>query len=105
MCEPAGPSMPSAPLRRGGAAVLVAIPVFLIRIYQRLISPFLPRLCRFSPSCSQYAVEALKARGLWVGSLLAAYRVLRCNPFCRSGFDPVPSAGLRTFGEPRNASQ
>ena len=64
-------------------------PIVCIRIYQRLLSPLLPRLCRFHPSCSRYAVEALEVRGLVRGSLLALWRILRCNPFSKGGFDPV----------------
>jgi len=63
--------------------------IFLVRCYQALISPFLPPTCRFEPTCSQYAIEALRKKGLIKGSLLAAWRILRCNPFCRGGYDPV----------------
>ena len=62
-----------------------------IRFYQRRISGGLPPACRFAPSCSQYAYEAIETRGLGRGSLLAAWRLLRCNPFNAGGFDPVPA--------------
>jgi putative membrane protein insertion efficiency factor len=63
--------------------------IFLIRCYQRLISPVLPPRCRFDPSCSAYAIEAIQKKGILRGALLAAWRLLRCNPFCRGGHDPV----------------
>jgi putative membrane protein insertion efficiency factor len=63
----------------------------LIRFYQRRISPAFPRRCRFSPTCSQYALEAIEKYGAWKGGWLAVWRLLRCNPFNRGDyFDPVP---------------
>ena len=71
----------------------------LLRGYQRCISPALPPSCRYVPSCSHYALEAVELHGALRGSLLAAWRVLRCHPFARGGYDPVPPrkhlAGLR----------
>ena len=64
--------------------------LWLIRLYQRYISPGLPRRCRFSPTCSQYALDAIERFGAIRGTLLAVWRILRCNPFCRGGYDPVP---------------
>lgn len=64
--------------------------VVLIRFYQYCISPFVPKVCRFEPSCSVYAVEALRKHGILRGSWLAARRILRCNPWGGSGYDPVP---------------
>ena len=64
-----------------------------IRLYRRFLSPLKPPLCRFSPTCSQYAVEAIEGHGVLKGLALASWRVLRCNPFCRCGHDPVPPAG------------
>ena len=63
----------------------------LIRIYQRVLSPLKQPTCRFYPSCSEYSVQALKQRGLLVGTLLGLWRIVRCNPLCRCGYDPVPS--------------
>ena len=63
--------------------------VMLIRLYQILISPLLPPACRFVPSCSQYFIEALQKKGLIRGTILGCYRILRCNPFCEGGYDPV----------------
>lgn len=62
----------------------------LVRWYQRSISPHKIPCCRFTPTCSAYAVEALEKHGAFWGSLLALWRLLRCNPFCKGGYDPVP---------------
>jgi uncharacterized protein len=61
-----------------------------IRLYQRRISPSRPRRCRYEPTCSAYAVEAVERFGAARGLLLACWRLLRCNPFSHGGFDPVP---------------
>ena len=63
-----------------------------IRAYQLLISPVLPPSCRYYPSCSHYAADAVALHGPWRGLLLAARRLLRCHPWGGSGFDPVPTA-------------
>ena len=62
----------------------------LIRLYQRHVSAHTPPACRFTPTCSAYAIEALQRHGLFFGTGLAIWRVLRCNPLCRGGYDPVP---------------
>ncbi len=62
----------------------------MIRFYKRAISPLLPNACRFTPTCSEYAIEAIEIHGVIKGCLLAAWRILRCNPFCKGGYDPVP---------------
>ena len=62
----------------------------LIRFYQRNISPRHPGCCRFIPTCSQYAIEAIMKYGAVKGSYLAARRILRCHPFAKGGYDPVP---------------
>jgi len=64
--------------------------LMLIRLYRYSLSPFLGNRCRFLPSCSAYAEEAIQLHGPWRGSWLAAKRLLRCQPFCPGGFDPVP---------------
>ena len=69
--------------------------IWLIRLYKKFISPLKPPCCRFTPTCSAYAIEAYKKRGFFIGSILTAWRLLRCNPFCRGGYDPVPEKGLR----------
>ncbi len=61
-----------------------------IRFYQRHISPHTPPACRFQPTCSQYAYTAIERFGALKGSWLAAKRLIRCNPFCKGGYDPVP---------------
>jgi len=63
---------------------------FFIKIYRKFISPLKPPCCRFSPTCSEYAFQAIDRFGAIRGSLLAIWRVLRCNPFCKGGYDPVP---------------
>lgn len=63
----------------------------LIRLYQAGLSPLLPASCRFTPTCSEYAAEAVDRFGAWKGSLLAARRLLRCHPLGGKGFDPVPA--------------
>ncbi len=67
--------------------------ILLIRGYQKFISPMLGDNCRFYPTCSAYAIEALQVHGVLKGSLLAVWRILRCNPFGRGGMDPVPPRG------------
>ena len=64
--------------------------VMLVRFYQVCISPLKPPCCRFTPTCSAYAIEALRKHGPIKGSLLAIWRILRCNPWGGSGYDPVP---------------
>ncbi|MFA7693496.1 MAG: membrane protein insertion efficiency factor YidD [Candidatus Hydrogenedentes bacterium] len=68
-----------------------SILIAMIRIYQRFISPLLGEHCRFEPSCSRYAIESLEQHGLFKGIGLATWRLLRCQPFCKGGYDPVPS--------------
>lgn len=63
----------------------------LIILYKYILSPFLPDACRFAPSCSQYALEALEKHGLIRGSWLTFKRILRCNPWGKFGYDPVPN--------------
>lgn len=57
--------------------------------YKRYVSPLFPPSCRFEPTCSEYAREALRRYGLWKGLLLSIWRVLRCHPYARGGYDPV----------------
>ena len=67
----------------------------MIAAYQMLVSPILAPSCRYDPSCSHYAAEAVARHGPWRGSLLAARRLLRCHPWGGSGYDPVPSEPSR----------
>ncbi len=75
--------------------------IALIRFYQIAISPALPSTCKYYPSCSEYALRAVTHRGLLRGSLLAAWRLLRCNPFSRGGYDPGPLAAEGGSSETR----
>jgi putative membrane protein insertion efficiency factor len=61
----------------------------LLRLYKRYVSPFLPPACRFTPTCSEYMYEAVSRYGVVKGVAKGGMRILRCNPFCRGGFDPV----------------
>ena len=70
--------------------ILIAPFVFLIKVYQTLISPLTPASCRFQPTCSHYAKEALEKHGLLKGGKLAIKRISSCHPWGRSGYDPVP---------------
>ncbi len=65
-----------------------------IRFYQRVISPALPRRCKYEPTCSRYAVQAIGRYGIMRGLVLAGWRVLRCNPWSHGGFDPVETQRL-----------
>ena len=83
-------------MKRALATVLLAP----IRLYQRLISPALPRRCKYEPTCSAYAVEAIRRFGVARGLVLAAWRLARCNPFSDGGYDPVEAQRLfRPKGE------
>lgn len=62
----------------------------IIRFYRKHISPHLPAMCRYYPTCSCYAIEAIETHGAFRGFLLALWRVLRCNPLSKGGYDPVP---------------
>jgi uncharacterized protein len=69
--------------------------IALILLYKRYVSVWIPPACRFEPTCSMYAVDALREYGALRGGLMAVWRVLRCNPFSRGGFDPVAPRGAR----------
>ena len=75
--------------------LLLAVLIAPIEAYRRWISPALPPRCRFHPSCSAYALEALRTHGPIAGILLAGWRVMRCHPFHPGGYDPVPTARPR----------
>jgi putative membrane protein insertion efficiency factor len=93
---PSGPHAggPAAPPGRA-ARVARAIVTAPIVAYQRVISPALPRRCKYEPTCSRYAVEAVRQYGILRGLVLAGWRLLRCNPWSYGGYDPV--AAQRVF--------
>lgn len=68
----------------------------LVRAYRLLLKPWIGNVCRFEPSCSAYTLQALQEHGAWAGSALGGWRLLRCQPWCRGGADPVP----RTLSNP-----
>ena len=70
--------------------------VALLRAYKWALSPLLPPACRYVPSCSEYAMEAVDRYGIVRGGCMAAWRLLRCHPFVKGGFDPVPAADEAT---------
>ncbi len=73
--------------------------IWLIRFYRKCLSPLKGKpSCRFHPTCSAYAIEAFQKRGFFVGLILTVSRILRCNPYCAGGYDPVPEQGLRYKG-------
>ena len=69
--------------------------ILLIKIYQKLLSPLCPGVCRFRPTCSQYFIEAVQAHGVLKGSYLGIRRLLRCHPWGGSGYDPVPPKRIK----------
>jgi putative membrane protein insertion efficiency factor len=79
---------------RSALSFLLIIPV---KIYQWVISPMLPSTCRYEPSCSQYAIEALKVHGPLKGLLMGTRRILSCHPWGGHGYDPVPPKGTPLF--------
>lgn len=72
-----------------------------IVFYRRYLSPLKPPMCRFHPTCSGYALEAIRSRGVFVGTTLTLWRLMRCQPFCKGGHDPVPAEGFRPTDEDR----
>ena len=71
------------------------IAIFFVKLYRKFISPLKPPCCRFTPTCSQYAVEAFTEWGFIRGLGLTLWRIIRCNPFCKGGYDPVPKRKRR----------
>ena len=89
--------------RNGGAVARVVI--FLIQLYRNTISPLRLPTCRFTPTCSQYAVEALSEYGLIRGGWLATVRLIKCGPWHRGGWDPIPGRHCASSGEVRADAQ
>ena len=75
-------------------AALVAVLLAPLRFYMRFVSPALPRRCKYEPTCSAYALDAVRELGVIRGSILAAWRLLRCNPWSHGGWDPVSDRKL-----------
>jgi len=80
---------------------LAKLIVVALRFYQWAISPLLPPACRFHPTCSSYALEAVRRHGAIWGSLLTVWRLLKCQPFHPGGYDPVPMHSLTSQHQPR----
>jgi putative membrane protein insertion efficiency factor len=78
-----------APLPRGFSRAARAIVTAPIVVYRKAISPALPRRCKYEPTCSRYALDAIRTYGMLRGGVLSAWRVLRCNPWSDGGYDPV----------------
>lgn len=78
--------------------VVRALAVAPIVAYQRVISPAIPRRCKYHPTCSRYAVDAIREYGILRGAVLAAWRLLRCNPWSYGGYDPVEAQRVFTIG-------
>ena len=75
-----------------------AVVVAPIAVYQHVISPAIPRRCKYEPTCSRYAVEAIRRYGILRGAVLATWRLLRCNPWSYGGYDPVEAQRVFTVG-------
>jgi putative membrane protein insertion efficiency factor len=82
-------------MTRAGTSLPALVLIAPIRFYQRFITPYTPATCRYYPTCSAYAVTALRSRGALVGTLLTVWRLLRCNPWSEGGVDHVPVTGFR----------
>lgn len=72
--------------------------ILLIHCYRLFVSPYLRPSCRFEPSCSSYAVDAIKTHGILKGGCYTLYRLIRCQPLCKGGFDPVPYKTRDKYG-------
>jgi len=68
---------------------LAWLAVDIVRLYQKCLSPLLPSVCRFRPTCSEYMIQAIRKKGLFIGLLKGIWRILRCNPLFPGGYDPV----------------
>lgn len=73
--------------------------IFIINLYRKYVSPLKKSCCRFTPTCSAYALEAFQKRGFFAGLILTVYRIIRCNPYGKSGYDPVPDKGFKPFSK------
>jgi putative membrane protein insertion efficiency factor len=91
-----GAPQPAHGLTRAARIALVTP----IVIYQRVISPAIPRRCKYEPTCSRYAVESIREYGILRGLVLAGWRLLRCNPWSHGGYDPVEAQRVFRIGSP-----
>jgi putative membrane protein insertion efficiency factor len=91
--------MPMPPIFRSAIDLPRRVLILLVRAYRLLLSPRLGSSCRFEPTCSAYALEALQRHGALSGSYLAAARLLRCHPWCAGGCDPVPGRAPSLFSD------
>lgn len=73
-----------------GMSLIKTFIILIVKLYRKYISPLKKPCCRFTPTCSQYAIEAFEKYGVLKGLYLSVKRILRCNPFCKGGYDPVP---------------
>lgn len=89
-----GPNSPIRRLREAAARALRVVAMAPILLYSRVISPALPRRCKYEPTCSAYALRAMRRYGVARGLVLAGWRLLRCNPFSDGGYDPVEAQRL-----------
>jgi uncharacterized protein len=87
--SPAPPGTPAASAAHPATRLARSLISAPIALYQRLISPALPRRCKYEPTCSRYAVDAIREYGILRGLVLAGWRLLRCNPWSHGGYDPV----------------
>ena len=95
--------MGSSPKRSGISRVGRTVVLAPVALYQRLISPALPRRCKYEPTCSRYAVQAVREYGILRGLVLATWRLLRCNPWSHGGYDPVETQRLFKVGRRRGS--
>ena len=97
--------MSSSPTsRQRGPGPVAWILLLLVRAYRLVLSPLLPPRCRFAPSCSRYALEAIALHGAWRGGWLTLRRIARCHPFHPGGHDPVPAATRAGAGRGENGT-
>jgi putative membrane protein insertion efficiency factor len=101
MTSHAPPRGENAPVS-GPARIARAVVVAPIVVYRHVVSPAIPRRCKYEPTCSRYAVEAIREYGILRGLVLAGWRLLRCNPWSHGGYDPVESQRVFTVGPRTN---
>jgi putative membrane protein insertion efficiency factor len=96
---PADPKQAPRPATGLAGRLARAVVVAPVVVYQRLISPAIPQRCKYHPTCSRYAVDAIREYGILRGAVLAAWRLLRCNPWSYGGYDPVEAQRVFPIGE------